>query len=94
MEVYNNLLQQFERDQIGYSAIATIGQSCIASAAAMFILMNELPPFAILLQLFMVTILAMGFNAAVLAQLKSKLTFNLLIVSVGYSILTIVANSL
>lgn len=94
MDLYNNLLTQFERDQLGYSAIAIIGQSCIASVAAMFILMNKLPAAAVLLQLFMVTILAMGFNAAVLAQFKPKLTFNILIISVCYSILTILTNSL
>jgi hypothetical protein len=94
MYLYNNLLHEFQREQMGYSAIAIIGQSCIGSVAAMFILMNEQPTLALLLQLFLVTILTMGFNAAVLAQLKTKLTFNLLIISVGYSILTILANSL
>ena len=89
MKLYNTLLEEFTKGQMGYSAIAIIGQSCIVSAAAMMILMSDLSKIPLLVLLFFVTILCMAFNAAILAQLKPKRTFNLLIISVLFSSLVI-----
>ena len=74
---------------MGYAAIAIIGQSCIGSVAAMLILMGNAPKMALLAQLFLVTILCMGFNGAVLAQQKPRIVFNLLLVSVVFNVLII-----
>lgn len=90
MRLYNQLLNEFKREQTGYSTIAIIGQSCIGSVAAMVVLMNPMPEAIKLTLLFLVTILCMAYNAAVLATLSSKTTFNLLVLSVIFSILTIV----
>ncbi|SMG37549.1 hypothetical protein [Arenibacter troitsensis] len=90
MRLYNQLLNEFKREQTGYSTIAIIGQSCIGSVAAMVVLMNPMPEAIKLTLLFLVTILCMAYNAAVLARLSSKTTFNLLVLSVIFSILTIV----
>ena len=57
----------------------------------MLVLKNEIPSFIKLTLLFLVTILCMAYNGAVLANLKAKLTFNLLIISVIFSIITIAA---
>ena len=92
LKVYNNLLAEFKRLQIGYATIAILGQSCTGSAAVMFLLLNELPVTIKMSLLFLVTILCMAFNAAVLAQLKVKTTFNLLLLSVGFSGVVIMAN--
>lgn len=90
MRLYNQLLNEFKREQTGYSTIAIIGQSCIGSVAAMVVLMNPMPEAIKLTLLFLVTILCMAYNAAVLARLSTKTTFNLLVLSVIFSILTIV----
>jgi len=90
MKLYDQLLNEFKREQTGYSTIAIIGQSCIGSIAAMLILMNNIPTAIKLTLLFMVTILCMAYNGAVLARLSAKTTFNLLVLSVLFSILTIV----
>tara|TARA_R110000868_G_scaffold390861_1_gene660691 strand:+ start:8292 stop:8576 length:285 start_codon:yes stop_codon:yes gene_type:complete len=82
MRIYNNFLEEFKNNQLGYSAIAIIGQSCLGSVAAMMILKSEVSKFVLLSELFLVTIICMLFNAAVLAQLSTKVTFNLLILSV------------
>lgn len=82
---YNELLTEFKKQQTGYSAIAIIGQSCLGSAAVMFTLMNEIPMFLKMTLVFSITILCMGFNAAVLAQMKPKTTFNLLCTSLVFS---------
>ena len=89
MKIYKNLLAEFERAQMGYAAIAIIGQSCIGSVAVMMILMNDLPKVPLLFLLFLVTIFCMIFNGAVLAQLKPKLTFNLFILSEVFSCIVI-----
>ena len=90
MRLYNQLLNEFKREQTGYSTIAIIGQSCIGSIAAMLVLMNHMPTAIKLTLLFLVTILCMAYNGAVLARLTAKTTFNLLVLSVLFSILTIV----
>jgi len=92
MKLYNQLLNEFKRAQTGYSTIAIIGQSCIGSVAAMVLLMNHMPPAIKLTLLFLVTILCMAYNGAVLAQLSTKTTFNLLVLSVFFSIITIIGN--
>ena len=89
--IYLNLLAEFKRGQTGYSTIAIIGQSCIGSVAAMMILMSNLTKTSMLVILFLVTILCMAYNGAVLAQLKSRITFNILLVSVVFSCIVIVA---
>lgn len=90
MRLYNQLLNEFKREQTGYSTIAIIGQSCIGSVAAMVVLMHHMPEAIKLTLLFLVTILCMAYNGAVLARLSTKTTFNLLVLSVIFSILTIV----
>lgn len=90
--LYKSLLVEFKKEQTGYSALAIIGQSCIGSAAVMLLLMNELPMGLKMTLVFLVTIFCMGFNAAVLAQLKSKTTYNLLILSIIFSSIVIIAN--
>ncbi len=93
MELYKNLLKEYNSGIIGYATIGIIGQSCIGSVAAMFILMNgDLPRGLQMTELFLVTILCMGFNGAVLAQQKGKIQFNILVLSVCISILAIIIN--
>ncbi|WP_026810148.1 hypothetical protein [Arenibacter latericius] len=92
MKIYNELLAEFKKGQTGYSTIAIIGQSCIGSVAVMLALKNEMPIALRFSLVLMVTILCMAYNAAVLAHLKANITFNLLIISVVFSVITIAAN--
>ena len=91
LELYTDLLEEFQRNRFGYATIGIIGQSCLGSAAAMFLLMSNLADLPKMGLLFLVTIFCMAFNAAVLANLSSKITFNTLIVSVLFSIGVILA---
>lgn len=70
MKLYHQLLNEFKREQTGYSTIAIIGQSCIGSVAAMAVLRNHLPPLIKLTILFLVTIFCMAYNAAVFPPIK------------------------
>lgn len=92
MKIYNNLLAEFKREQTGYASIAIIPQSCIGSVAAMMLLMNDMQLITKMISLFLVTIFCLAYNGAVLAQLKTKATFNLLILSIVFSCVVIVAN--
>lgn len=90
--MYKRLFMEFKKSQLGYSSIAIIGQSCLGSAAAMVLLMGTMDMILKMILLFLVTILCMAFNGAVLAQLKPVTTFNILILSVTFSILVIIAH--
>lgn len=87
--LHKNLFLEFKKDQMGYATIAIIGQSCLGSAAAMVLLMSEMDMILKMTLLFFVTLFCMAFNGAVLAQLKPLTTFNILILSVAFSILVI-----
>jgi predicted membrane protein len=83
--IYSKLFREYKRGQMGYAAIAIIGQSCLGSAAAMVLLMGGLEMVLKMILLFLVTIFCMAYNGAVLAQLKPMSTFNLLILSLVFN---------
>ncbi|TBW30434.1 hypothetical protein EZJ28_01545 [Gramella sp. KN1008] len=93
MKLYTKLYKDFEEMYLGYAALAIIASSCWGSVAAMFILMNGHGLWN-MIQLFLVVAVCMGFNAAVLAQLRTKFVFNSLIISLAVSTLMIIANSI
>ncbi len=91
MKLYNILYKDFEDLYVGYSAIAVILSSCLGSAAALVILMNG-HDLTQMIQLFLVVVVCMTYNASVLAQLKPKIVFNSLIISLLVSIVLIAYN--
>ncbi|MCG9971576.1 hypothetical protein [Christiangramia crocea] len=93
MKLYTKLYEDFEEMYLGYAALAIIASSCLGSVAAMLILMNG-HGFWNMVELFLVVSVCMGFNAGVLAQLKTKVVFNSLIISLAVSIILIIANSI
>ncbi len=92
MKLYAKLYKDFQEMYLGYASLAIIASSCLGSVAAMFILMNG-HGFANMIQLFLVVTVCMTFNAAVLAQLKTKFVFNSLIISLIMSTILIIVNS-
>lgn len=93
MELYLRSLNEFEKGVKGYSAIFIIAQSCLGSVAALYILMNGVEALQ-MAQLFLVTIVCMSYNAAVLSQQKPKIVFNLFIASILLSALVLTYNLL
>ncbi|MGY5848070.1 hypothetical protein ACW6QP_11710 [Salegentibacter sp. HM20] len=91
MKLYKNLVTEFEEMSLGYSTIGIIASSCLGSIAAMFILMKG-HGLVNMLELFLVVVVCMGFNAAVLAQFKPKVIFNSLLISLAVSVLLIAIN--
>ena len=91
MKLYKLLYEDFEDLFVGYSAVAVILSSCLGSAAALVILMNG-HDVAQMVKLFFVVVVCMGYNATVLANLKPKIVFNSLILSLAVSIILIIYN--
>ncbi|MEK6152337.1 hypothetical protein WIW50_03720 [Flavobacteriaceae bacterium 3-367] len=83
MALYTSSLKAFRKDKWGYASILIIGQSCLGSIAAMFVLING-NGLIQMQQLFLVTVACMLFNAAVLSQRKSELVFKLLLASITH----------
>ncbi|MDI9310913.1 MAG: hypothetical protein QM535_11920 [Limnohabitans sp.] len=91
MVLYKKILEEFEKGFIGYATLAIIGQSCLGSIAAMYVLKNGTSFFQ-MFQLTLVVFACMFLNGAVLAQQRPKLVLNMLIISVLTSILLIFLN--
>lgn len=92
MTLYQKTFQDFERGYLGFTTLAIIGQSCLGGAAAMYILQNGVSLFQ-MIQLTFVVLACSFVNGAILSQQKHKLVFDLIIVSVVISILTILLNT-
>lgn len=93
MILYNKSLENFQQNYIGYVALVVIGQSCLGSAAAMYTLENGTSALQ-MIQLGLVVSVCMMVNVAILAQLTPKTVYNMTILSVILSILTIILNVL
>lgn len=81
MTLYTKGFEDFKEHLTLYVPLSIIFQSCLGSIASMFILMNSHPTFHFL-DLTLVVSFAMAYNGALYAQLKPKVLFNLLIVTI------------
>lgn len=81
MKIYHQLLKDFEESFYLHATLGIILSSCLGAAAAMAVLMHG-HDMAEMLQLFIITCVSMGFNTTVLANLKSKVVFNSLLLSI------------
>ncbi|WP_025739740.1 hypothetical protein [Aquimarina pacifica] len=78
--MYSKLINSFRQMYMAYIPLSIILSSCLGSIAAMYILMQERSLLQII-ELTICVIICMTFNAAILAQMKPKFVFNLLIAS-------------
>ncbi|MFH6933573.1 hypothetical protein [Flavobacterium sp. FlaQc-30] len=93
MTLYQTTFENFDKNYIGSATMAVIGQSCLGAAAAMFILANgtSIPQ---MIQLAVIVLVCIFVNTSILAQMKHKVVFNLLLTSAFFSVLFIILNSL
>jgi len=89
--VYNKYLTMFKTEYMLYIPLSIIFQSCLGSIAAMYILENHVPSFSFF-QLGLCVVVSMLYNASVLAQLNSKLVFNLLLLTITVNTLLLILN--
>jgi hypothetical protein len=93
MILYNNTFAKFNENFIGYATLGILGQSCLGGAAAMSVLTNG-TSVTQMIQLGIIVFSCMIANTSILAQMKHKLIFNFIIISVISSVLFIVLNNL
>lgn len=91
MTLYNKGLDDFTDHMTLYIPLSIIFQSCLGSVAAMFILMASKPTFHFL-DLTLVVSFAMAYNGALYAQMKPKVVFNLLLLTVLVHITFLILN--
>lgn len=78
---------------MGSAAMAVIGQSCLGGAAAMYVLANGTSLLQ-MVQLAVIVLACIFVNTSILAQMKHKVVFNLLILSSILSVVFILVNTL
>jgi hypothetical protein len=78
---------------MGSAAMAVIGQSCLGGAAAMYVLANGTSVMQ-MVQLAIIVLACVFANTSILAQMKHKVIFNLIILSAFLSVFFILLNSL
>ncbi|WP_034245539.1 hypothetical protein [Aquimarina atlantica] len=89
--MYSKLLKDFKEMYMAYIPLMIILSSCLGSVAAMYILMQE-RSLSQVVQLSLCVIVCMAFNASILAQMKAKFVFNLLIASLVINTLLVLLN--
>lgn len=93
MTIYQKQLSEFTQDFYAGATTGVLVSSCLGSIAAMLILMNGHTAID-MIQLGLVVVVCMWYNASVLAQLKAKFVFNSLITSILLSTTFILLNIL
>jgi len=93
MTLYQTTFDIFNRNYMGSAAMAVIGQSCLGGAAAMYVLSNGTSILQ-MIQLAIIVLACIFVNTSILAQMKHKVVFNLLILSSILSVAFILINTL
>ncbi|RKS53673.1 hypothetical protein BC962_1927 [Gillisia mitskevichiae] len=93
MTIYQRQLSEFKKDYFAGATTGILVSSCLGSIAAMLILMNG-HNVVDMIQLGLIVVACMWYNASVLAQLKPKFVFNSLIISILASSTFILINIL
>ncbi|BFM43499.1 hypothetical protein CFS9_21400 [Flavobacterium sp. CFS9] len=91
MTLYQTTFEIFNKNYMGSAAMAVIGQSCLGGAAAMYILSHG-TSIGQMVQLGIIVLASIFANTSILAQMKHKLVFNLIILSSLLSVLFIFLN--
>ncbi|MWB95682.1 hypothetical protein GON26_15045 [Flavobacterium sp. GA093] len=91
MTLYQTSFENFNKNYMGSAAMAVIVQSCLGGAAAMYVLSNG-TSITQMLQLAIIVLASVFANTSILAQMKHKVIFNLIILSTVLSTLFILIN--
>jgi len=94
MTLYTRYYEEFHDKYTMYIPLTIILQSCLGGIAAMYILINGLDTISSLIQLGLCVIVTSVYNAAILAQLRDKWVFNILLLSLLMSTIFIIINTL
>lgn len=93
MTLYNNIFEKFNANYFGSTALSILVQSCLGGAAAMAVLSNG-TSLTQMIQLILVVFISMIANTFILAQMKPKIVFNAVLLSLISSVFFIILNNL
>lgn len=89
--MYQKSFDYFRSHYLQLIPLSIILQTCIASIAVLYLLMQS-PNTSIMIQLAISVYVASFYNGAIIAQLPVKKVYNLLIASIIINLVLIVAN--
>ena len=93
MTLYNNSFEKFDTNYFASASLSTLVQSCLGGAAAMAVLANG-TSITQMIQLVLVVFISMIANTSILAQMKHKVVFNTVLLSMISSVFFIIINNL
>ncbi len=93
MTLYNNTFEKFDTNYFASASLSILVQSCLGGAAAMAVLANG-TSITQMIQLVLVVFISMIANTSILAQMKHKVVFNAVLLSMISSTIFIVINML
>lgn len=86
MKIYNRYLADFKEGYYMYIPLSIIFQSCLGSISVFYL--TQMPfGISVFFKLTLCTIVCMFYNASIMAQLRVKWVFNLLLISIFANIL-------
>lgn len=91
MTLYQKQLSDFKEDYLAGATAGVLVSSCMGSIAAMLILING-HGVGSMIQLGLIVVVCMWYNASFIAQFKAKFVFNSLLVSILVSTIFIIIN--
>ena len=93
MTLYNNSFEKFDTNYFASASLSILVQSCLGGAAAMAVLANG-TSITQMIQLVLVVFISMIANTSILAQMKHKVVFNTVLLSMISSVFFIIINNL
>jgi len=93
MTLYNHTFEKFDSNYFASAALSILVQSCLGGAAAMAVLANG-TSLTQMIQLVLVVFISMLANTSILAQMKHKVVFNAVLLSMISSVFFIIINNL
>lgn len=93
MTLYQKTLADFQENYLGYIPLLIIGQSCIGSAAVIYIMQNDSSPFQ-MVELGIIVLVCMLANVSVLSQQTPKFVFNFTLFTVMLCTAMIILNTI
>ncbi|MBD0724366.1 hypothetical protein B6A10_04155 [Flavobacterium sp. L1I52] len=93
MTLYNHTFEKFDSNYFASATLSILVQSCLGGAAAMAVLANG-TSLTQMIQLVLVVFISMLANTSILAQMKHKVVFNAVLLSMISSVFFIIINNL
>ena len=89
IKLHKRIFEEFNKQYMMMIPLSIIVQSCFGSIVALYLLQGQGNFF--ILKLALVTILCMGYNASILAQLRVQISYRWLVASLGLNLVILLS---